>query len=67
MKKVIEIRCDYCHKVHTIICKEEDYQKWIGGDLIQCAFPYLSADDRELMISKICGKCFDAVFSNGEE
>lgn len=33
--------------------KEEDYRRWQNGDLAQDCFPYLSADEREFLISGI--------------
>ena len=38
-----------------------------GVGLIQNAMPNLSADDRELLISGICGPCFDKMFPPEEE
>lgn len=35
--------------------------RWKAGALIQTVFPELDADARELMISGICGVCFDAL------
>ena len=43
----------------------ERFLAWQTGTLIQCAFPDLTTDQRELLISGICGKCFDRVM--GEE
>lgn len=61
MVKVIAT-CMNCHVKYELELKEEDYIKWRSGTLIQNAFPYLSDDDRELLISEICGKCFDKLF-----
>ena len=43
-----------------------DLDSWQNGALIQDAMPYLSADEREILISGICGECFDNMFA-GEE
>jgi hypothetical protein len=42
----------------------EDLKRWEGGELIQNAMPYVSAGDRELMISGTCGPCFDEMFGD---
>ena len=39
-----------------------DYEAWENGKLIQDVMPYLSADEREVLISGICGPCFDKMF-----
>ena len=44
----------------------DDYTSWENGALIQTAMPYLSADEREVLISGMCGPCFDNLFG-GEE
>ena len=41
---------------------EEAYKKWQNGTRIQMAMPMLSPDDREILISGICGPCFDKIF-----
>lgn len=65
MKKHIEIDCECwrCHKVFTVICNRSDYNAWkLHGELIQDALPYLSDDERELLISSTCGKCWVKMF-----
>lgn len=59
----LEIRCCRCKKPHTIDVDEVKYEKWLTGkDNIQDIFPDLSADERELMISQICGECWCSMF-----
>lgn len=40
---------------------------WASGTLIQDAFPFLSPEDRELLISGIPSQEFDALFPEDEE
>jgi hypothetical protein len=54
--------CRECGETQVINVNADDLYAWRGGKLIQNAFPYLSADERELMISGVCGKCFDSLF-----
>ena len=44
-----------------------DYLDWSDGELAQVAFPYLSADEREMLITGICPTCWDKMFDDGEE
>lgn len=64
-KMELHYKCMTCKKVITVKVDYKDYDDWRAGKLIQKAFPYLTADEREIMISQICGKCFDKQF--GEE
>ena len=61
----IEKDCISCKTNHRIRVKKSDWGKWQrGGGLIQDCMPYLSAGDRELLISGICDKCFNSLFNN---
>lgn len=59
-------QCLVCKKTKHLMVYIEDYGRWQRGDLIQEAFPYLSVDDREILISSTCGPCFDSMFSEEE-
>lgn len=54
--------CPICHKEHIISVKSEDYLEWCHGVHAQDAFPYLSADEREMLISGICPTCWASMF-----
>jgi hypothetical protein len=60
--KEIKKKCVCCGEEYTVKVHEEDYEKWKDGELVQVAFPYLTADERELFITGICGICFDDLF-----
>lgn len=62
MNEVIQKTCVLCKTVHRIEVPAEDVQKWRQGMLIQDAMPYLSADQRELLISGTCRECWDMMF-----
>lgn len=59
---IIEVTCKICGTAHNIEVTTESYNKWLKGAFIQEAFSMLSSDDRELLVSGICGKCFDEIF-----
>lgn len=55
--------CPFCGKEHEVEINEIDYYAYINGEaLIQDAFPYLSADEREMLKTGICGTCWDEMF-----
>lgn len=51
--------CIFCKEEHEIDVKVNDLARVEAGEHIQDVMTYLSADDRELLISGMCGKCFD--------
>jgi hypothetical protein len=70
MVAVVDNRCDSgsipcltCGNEYVIIYNREDMMSWLSGkDFIQDAMPYLSANERELLLSRTCGECFDKMF-----
>lgn len=63
----ITSECICCGKVQSIQLNESVYVKWIRGEHIQDVAPELSVDDREFLISGVCGTCFDNMFADEEE
>jgi hypothetical protein len=56
----LEIVCVCCKKTQFLVVREDQYNKFAKDDeYIQKAFPTLSADDRELILSHMCKECFD--------
>ena len=61
---VITKYCITCRKKIELNVNPTDYKEWAEGKkFVQEAFPYLTADEREILISGICGKCFDTMFA----
>lgn len=59
--------CYSCKKPQKVQIKTTDLTRFRGGTFAQDCFPYLSAADREFLISGICGKCWDNMFPANEE
>lgn len=53
----VELSCRFCGRVFIIHIDVNDLEKYKNGANVQDAFPYLTADERELIISNTCGKC----------
>lgn len=64
---IIQTICPLCHRVHDVGVNELDFWDWDDGALVQDAFPYLSADEREMLISGICPNCWNDTFLPEEE
>jgi len=60
---VVDVTCKKCNVNHTITLDKERYIKWQTRTRIQEVFPEMDIDTRELLISGICGSCFDKLFS----
>jgi len=56
------VKCSMCQKQEVIEVLEEDFRKYKNGWKVQDAFPYLSLDKRELLISNTCGTCWKKLF-----
>ena len=63
----IERICPHCHKLQTIEVNEIQYSDWMAGKNIQKAFPDLTADQREILMSGICPECWDEIFQDEDE
>lgn len=57
--------CVICHETSVVEVSDEGYWKWVGGTLIQYAFPYLPVGQCELLISGTHDECWDIL--NPEE
>ena len=60
-------RCPFCGRANEVEVNEMDYLDWSDGELAQVAFPYLSANEREILISGICPVCWFNTFGSEDE
>lgn len=62
----VDIKCKMCGVSHKISVLKKDFEEWnMGTDKrVQDVFPYLTINQRELLISGVCGECFDEM-TNG--
>jgi len=65
MQTTINKSCVMCGTNYDINVNSEDFIAWKQGAFIQDVMGYLTADERELLISGVCGTCFNAMY--GEE
>lgn len=61
-QSAIIVTCLACNQPESVTVNTVDFLDWKNGELAQICFPYLNSSERELLISKICGKCFDKMF-----
>ena len=51
----------------AITTRLDDANRWINGELIQNAFPYLNADQREILKTGIDAESWEEMFAGSEE
>ena len=68
MMMTVYTTCPFCGTINEISVDADGYFNWkYNGELVQNALPELSADEREMLISGICPKCWDNMFPEEEE
>lgn len=62
------VQCRHCGVGYSIIYNRQDMVDWLAGSgYIQDIMPYLSAGERELLISSTCDSCFSEMFGIDNE
>lgn len=59
-------RCPHCGMSGEIEAAADEYLAWVTGTLIQRAFPTMSADEREMLMTGIHPKCWDEIFGGDD-
>ena len=60
--------CVHCGVEYVLWVNEQDFLDWTSGSgYIQDKLPYLSADERELLISGTCGNCWKDMFGSMDD
>ena len=65
--KVLTVTCPRCGKKNKLAVPLAGLKKYQEGAPVQAAFPDLSAEHREMLISGLCLGCQDEVFKEDEE
>lgn len=64
----MNFKCKICEDEFDLDVTSSQLFQWKQGALIQRVFPYLNADERELIMTGMCGKCYDELFyDDGDE
>ena len=51
----------------SIVAHLSDVNRWVNGELIQIAFPYLNADQREILKTGIDAQEWETMFAGTQE
>lgn len=63
----LKIVCPFCFKVSVLELTTKEASDWLDGEYVQNALSGHNKDDRELLISGICPKCWDTEFDENVE
>ena len=65
----MRVSCRLCGETHSLLVRVEDYITFDspGRPHIQNIFPYLSPEERELLLSGICPKCWAKMFGGEDD
>lgn len=62
----VQVQCRLCGKKHTLLVNRDDWDVFNNPKgkrpLVQQIFPYLSPNERELLISGTCDECWAKMF-----
>lgn len=62
----LTVTCPRCKQEKSVKVTSPQYFRWTQGAMTQDAFPQLNPDERELLISGICGPCWKNLFNDNE-
>ncbi len=57
------VECRQCQREFEIPVTDNQIADWKGGGLIQRVMPNLTNSQRELLMTRTCGDCFDKMFA----
>ena len=63
----VTVTCPICGAESHMVLDYRSFENWMNGELVQNAFPYLDANERELLVSGICSECWSKMFPSEEE
>ena len=64
---ILSGHCPICKTDWSLEVSTESLEAYHNGILAQNAFPYLTAAQRELIISGTCDTCFNDIFKDDDE
>lgn len=67
-QQVNDITCSHCGVTYHVITDKGDIEQWLSGEgYIQDILHYLSASERELLISRTCNNCWKKLYGETME
>lgn len=67
-RRELEVQCALCRDVYSMWIFPADLEAFKAGQgYIQNPMPYLTPDERELLMNQTCGPCFDKLCPPDED
>lgn len=60
----IVVACVRCSDIYTVRVPRDGFDRFQKGEVIQKALPLTSPEERELLNSRICPKCWEEMFGD---
>jgi hypothetical protein len=67
MVKVRTWPCPWCTKTSVVEVDAESYRRWRSGTLVQDAFPMMSLDEREMLVTGTHPACWNDMMIDMDE
>lgn len=65
-QRPVQVTCSHCSCTYDLMVNPEDIIRWQAGEYIQDCMAYLSAAERELLISRTCDNCWKNMFGDDD-
>ena len=66
-KTRIEVQDPVSGVIHTVTVLTPDYNNWVKGQMVQVAFPYLTSDEREALVTGFTPETWKRVMGRANE
>ena len=65
----LQVKCIMCNQMNYLMVTEDSIDEFFSPNRrhVQDIFPYLNPEERELLISHTCPKCWNNMFGGEEE
>lgn len=66
----LQVKCRLCNTIYTLQVAEDDAYEYYASPNrrnVQDIFPYLTPEERELLISGTCDTCWNKMFGDDDE
>lgn len=60
-------KCPFCPTISEVVVEAQGLWDYEHGVMLQNAFPDLSADEREVILTGICTPCYDSITDEDED
>jgi hypothetical protein len=63
----IKTHCPVCNKHNNVFVEEEEYKAYQAGAHIQSSLVSNTPEEREMLLTGICGECWNNIFAEDED